>query len=174
MDTTAGSGGAPWTLYLDADGDTLWVSDLNLANEHLPFDMAVTAEGDVIYAGVIAYNWDPMRLDGSLIKFSISGAVSVDPVLPMSLVLEQNFPNPFNPSTVIRYQLLEASEVALTVHDLRGRQVRTLVGVPQPAGSYAVQWDGRDDHGAPLSAGVYLCRLQTKKVIHSMKMVYLK
>jgi hypothetical protein len=69
-------------------------------------------------------------------------------------------PNPFNPRSVLRYDLARAATVRLTVHDLAGRVVRTLVAGPRPAGPHRAAWDGRDRTGRPVAAGVYLARLE--------------
>lgn len=70
-------------------------------------------------------------------------------------------PNPFNPATVASFDLAAEDEVSLEVFDLRGRLVRSLVHDRLPAGGHRVRWDGNDDRGAAMAAGVYLCRLET-------------
>lgn len=86
----------------------------------------------------------------------------VDDLAPSrSVMLAQNVPNPFNPTTMIRYQLPTAGKVGLRVYDVRGRLVRRLVDRTENAGSYSVQWDGRDDRGVAVASGAYLYRLET-------------
>lgn len=80
--------------------------------------------------------------------------------LPESPRLEQNFPNPFNASTAIRYQLVEAGLVRLGVFDLGGQRVRSLVKDVRGAGVYEMVWDGTDEAGRQVSSGVYLVRLR--------------
>jgi flagellar hook assembly protein FlgD len=75
--------------------------------------------------------------------------------------LEANVPNPFNPSTRIRYHLATRAQLSLHVYDVAGLRVRTLVETVQPAGTYVVVWDGTDDAGRRLSAGVYICRFES-------------
>jgi hypothetical protein len=91
-----------------------------------------------------------------------------------STYLEQNRPNPFNPSTQIVYQLAENGRVTLGVYDVSGRLVRTLVDGLQPAGAYSVTWDGRDDDGRLSSTGVYFCKLTAGKFSQTRRMVLLK
>jgi rhodanese-related sulfurtransferase len=96
--------------------------------------------------------------------------------LPRSFSLSQNSPNPFNPSTVIAFDIPAGSEgmVSLKVFDLRGRVLDTLVdGLLQP-GRHTVFWDGRDRNGRELSSGVYLYRLSTPGWSQTRKMVLLK
>jgi len=78
---------------------------------------------------------------------------------PTRTLLMQNAPNPFNPSTVISYELAQEGLVRLVVYDLRGQLVRQLVSERQGTGRYQVLWDGRDSRGAGAGAGVYFARL---------------
>jgi endo-1,4-beta-xylanase len=88
---------------------------------------------------------------------------------PSSFALAQNFPNPFNPSTTIRYDILKASKVELTVFDILGRKVRTLVSGVQAPGHYSVTMDGRD-----LASGVYFYRLVAGTFTATKKLMLLK
>ena len=99
---------------------------------------------------------------------------SIDHRTPAAVALGPNYPNPFNPATTIQYALSHPAEVRLTIHNVLGQVVRTLAAEPQQAGRYAVPWDGRDDHGQPLSAGIYFYRLQAGSVAAVEKMVLLK
>jgi hypothetical protein len=78
---------------------------------------------------------------------------------PAVFGLDQNFPNPFNPTTSIRYSLNEMADVQLTVYNMLGQQLRVLVQHAQLPGVYRVQWDGRDASGKPVSSGIYFYRL---------------
>jgi flagellar hook assembly protein FlgD len=88
--------------------------------------------------------------------------------------LAQNSPNPFNPSTTIRFTVPEKGRVALNVYDANGRLVRSLVDDVRDAGSHDVTWDGRDNSGASVGSGVYFYRLTAGKFRESKKMVLLK
>ncbi len=92
-----------------------------------------------------------------------------DDALPKVFALEQNYPNPFNPSTAIRYSLPEATHITLTVYNLSGETVATLVNGEQAAGSYDTVFDA-----SGLPSGVYLYRLTTPVVSQSRKMMILK
>jgi len=94
--------------------------------------------------------------------------------LPETFALHPNFPNPFNPSTTIRYQLPEASNVHLIVYDATGRVVRTLVEGKMEAGHYTVTWNGRDASGRVVASGVYLVRMEAGDFIEARKMVQVK
>ncbi len=83
-------------------------------------------------------------------------------------------PNPFNPRTEIRYELAAPARVTLVVHDLRGRPVRALARGFRGAGTHVASWDGRDEGGRPLPAGVYVCRLQAAGRADSRRLLLLK
>ena len=78
---------------------------------------------------------------------------------PATFALHQNFPNPFNPRTGIRYDLAEGGHVALRIYNLLGQEVRTLVRERQAPGRYTVHWNGTDDLGAPVSSGIYFYQI---------------
>ncbi|MBT4501980.1 MAG: T9SS type A sorting domain-containing protein [Gemmatimonadetes bacterium] len=80
--------------------------------------------------------------------------------LSLSITLDQNYPNPFNSDTVIRLALPTSGDVELSIFNLAGQQVATLVQGVREAGTYTVRWDGRDDDGRELASGVYLYRLR--------------
>ncbi len=101
-------------------------------------------------------------------------AVGDLPLAPGNTQLSAS-PNPFNPLTEIMVDLPAAAPFDLAVFDLRGRRVRTLaIGRPGPAGLSAVAWDGRDDQGRAVGAGVYLARLQTRDATASTKLVLVR
>ena len=98
--------------------------------------------------------------------------------VPEHYALEQNFPNPFNPTTRISYHLPEAADVIVEIYDLRGCRVRTLVNAQRPAGRFRVLWDGLDDYGVRTASGMYLYRItargQSETFSQSKKMILLK
>ena len=94
--------------------------------------------------------------------------------LPDVSELNQNFPNPFNPTTTISYALSEQSNVNLTIFDIRGKEVTTLEQSDKPPGYYSVQWNDLDQSGERVSTGVYFCRLEAGSFSQTIKMVYLR
>ena len=95
--------------------------------------------------------------------------------LPAAFSLADNFPNPFNPATTIQYALPTAADVELTVYNVVGQVVRTLVAEHQRAGRYVVEWDATDDSGHSVSSGMYLYRLQAGgEFIKVKKMLLIK
>ena len=93
---------------------------------------------------------------------------------PRAVTLHQNVPNPFNPTTTIRFDLPAASRVRLTVYDVNGRLVRTLADEDMQAGTKEVTWNGLDNEGRKVASGVFFSRLSTPGRIVSRKMVLLR
>ena len=89
--------------------------------------------------------------------------------IPTKFSLSQNFPNPFNPKTVIRYSLSSNSEVALKVYDILGREISTLVNENKQAGNYITEWNGEQ-----FPSGIYFYKLQAGNFSETRKFVLLK
>ena len=94
--------------------------------------------------------------------------------LPTEYALSPNRPNPFNPETVIPYQMPEAGDVSLIVYNVLGQQMRELLRTRQAPGFYKVTWDGRDNGGRQVSSGIYLIRMDANAFHHTQKMLLLK
>ena len=95
-------------------------------------------------------------------------------VLPNAFSLSQNYPNPFNPQTVIKYALPEDCQVELTLYNILGQKVKTLVSEYQSAGYRMVHWNGRDDEGNETPSGLYFYKIKTPKYSETKKMVLLR
>jgi hypothetical protein len=97
-----------------------------------------------------------------------------DRTTPKQVSLSQNVPNPFNPSTTITIGLPAASDVTLSVFDVGGRRVATIVDGTVPAGYRSYTWHGLDNNGRRVGSGVYFCRLETSGKVFTNKMLLLK
>jgi FlgD Ig-like domain len=128
--------------------------NLNLKDKNAKLDINGTAK--------LNANYD-QTISGSAVKAVIS-----------QFGLSQNYPNPFNPSTVINYQIAQNSQVNLTVYDILGQKVKTLVNGLQQAGYYNITWDGSNDLGSKVAAGIYFYRLQSGNFFKTLKMNLLK
>ena len=105
----------------------------------------------------------------------VVGTLSIDgDLIPEVFALHQNYPNPFNPTTNIRYDLPEDALVSITIYDIMGRSIRSLVNSRQTAGYRSVQWNATNDAGSPVSAGLYLYTIQAGDFRQVKKMVLLK
>jgi hypothetical protein len=100
------------------------------------------------------------------------------PGLPKALALSQNYPNPFNPSTTIAFDIPgtpgEKRHVEVTVYDVRGRRVSTLIESELEPGSYKLHWDGRDERGSKVTSGIYLYTLRAGERNFTRKMTVIK
>jgi len=94
--------------------------------------------------------------------------------LPTVYALHQNYPNPFNPTTQIKYDLPEDAMVSITIYDIMGRSIRSLVNSQQTAGYRSIQWNATNNLGEPLSAGMYIYRIQAGEFSQTRKMILLK
>jgi len=100
--------------------------------------------------------------------------IQLEATMPSSYSLLQNYPNPFNPVTKLRYDLPENSHVNITIFDILGREVKTIVNQYQNAGHRSITWNATNDRGHSVSAGVYLYRIQAGNYTLAKKMVLLK
>jgi hypothetical protein len=132
----------------------------------------------------VTYYWRVYPVGGARIAAGFNSFVSVKvptdagddgrPELPTKFALHPNYPNPFNPSTTIAYDLPVASQVTLQVYNLLGQQVATLVNGLESAGAKSVVWDGRDESGNPVTTGVYFYQLTAGSFKAGGKMLMLK
>jgi len=87
---------------------------------------------------------------------------------------EQNDLNPFNPSTTIKFDLSEASEVTLNIYNMKGQLVRQLLNEKLSAGSHSFTWDAKNDQAQQLSSGLYVSRLQAGDFVQHRKMLLIR
>jgi hypothetical protein len=93
---------------------------------------------------------------------------------PSAFSLHQNYPNPFNPETSIGYTLNRATDVTITVYDLLGRKVATLVSGHLPAGEHLAFWNGTWDNNRIVPSGIYFCTMAGDGRVQTIKMVLMK
>ncbi len=133
----------------------------------LTFDAATrTIAGTPMAAGESVYTYTVTDANGASASLALQ-------TLPAAFTLADNFPNPFNPETTIHYALPQAANVELTVYNVVGQPVRTLVAEHQNAGRYVVEWDATNDSGHSLSSGMYFYRLQAGDEFHAIKKMLL-
>tara|TARA_B100001250_G_scaffold265186_1_gene228664 strand:+ start:109 stop:3882 length:3774 start_codon:yes stop_codon:yes gene_type:complete len=137
----------------------------------VPVDF-IGIENDV--ANISIQNINIAGLNGSLINYITGNNSSEFKVLPSEFILHQNFPNPFNPSTEIRFDLPNESFVSLTIHNLIGQKVRTLNSKNMSPGFHSMIWNGTDDFGTPVSSGMYFYSINAKEFKSTKKMLFLK
>ncbi|HEV8539148.1 MAG TPA: SBBP repeat-containing protein [Bacteroidota bacterium] len=165
------------SLKYDSGGVLRWEQryrGIGRSNDE-PVSIKVDVQGNVYVAGTSAQNeWSIM----TVIKYAQDDIAGFEPnpSLPEVFELRQNFPNPFNPRTVIRYSLPAGnkglpptSHVSLRVYDLLGREVKTLVDTKTDAGFKSVEWDA-----GSLPSGVYFCRLSAGRFTDVKKMLLIR
>jgi hypothetical protein len=141
-----------------------------------PYTQQPAAAG---YHGKGIFLWPDARVSGlkvyaSQILYSPTAADGEPGQLPTAFSLEQNHPNPFNPTTTIRFELPRTGQVRLEIFNITGQRVRTLADGVLSAGSHAVVWDGRADDGRSLASGVYLYRLTGDDFSRTRQMMLIK
>jgi hypothetical protein len=148
----------------------------------------IAAQGDALKGGVYAfrdYDVDPnvtyyywledVDVNGNIAMHGpVSAKIASIVSKPVRLVLDQNAPNPFGAATDIRFGLPTAGDVVLAIYNPMGQRVSTMVQEYRPAGYHVVSWDGTNDHGLPVSGGIYYYRLEAAGQTQIRKMVYLK
>jgi hypothetical protein len=172
---------AGWTMQWRAEGDSaieLGMVDLSGTSPISEgLTRVVTMKSHVPLPDRVVQQISGIAVDNNGAKYDIrispNVAASV-PLVPTEFSLSQNFPNPFNPVTSIRYSMPHAGAVELAVFNITGQRVRTLISGQAAAGSYVVIWDGRDDNGNVVASGVYLYRLSARDFTTSRKMIMLK
>jgi len=145
-----------------------------------PRDYIIDPEGVVQYA---ATEYRPTEMSAIVERYLPTGVgdgtgnSGGGSRLPRGFLLKQNYPNPFNPSTTIQFDVEprnEHGEVDLSVYDVRGRVVRTLVSSPIEDGHHEIHWDGTDDRGEQLPSGIYVYRLKVGGESSARKMLLVR
>ena len=115
--------------------------------------------------------FDPSQLQNPAV---VAGVLELQST-PREFALHQNFPNPFNPDTTIKYDLSESADVTLQIYNVLGQVVRTLVASEaQNAGRYQIRWNGMDDRGVSVSSGIYFYRISAGEFQNVRKLMLLK
>ena len=133
----------------------------------------ITAEGydtlvtNMVVSGDSLHNFYMIERENQL---SVNSNVEV----PDQLILHHNYPNPFNPVTTLRYDLPEDAMVSITIYDMMGRIVKTMVNDDQTAGHKSIEWNATNNVGQPVSAGLYLYTIEAGEFRQTKKMVLLK
>jgi hypothetical protein len=156
-------------LILGKYGKMFQSMDFGDTWKELPTPVNISLNDVAFYGPEIGY---AVGDSGTILYTSNGGVTAVEgnqTNVPVSFELAQNFPNPFNPVTTIRYQLQKTGFVTLKVYDLIGREVATLVNEEKPAGRYEVKFDGTN-----LSSGIYFYRIRAGNFIDTKKFVLLK
>ena len=190
-----------WDASTDAaDGDSIYYllyAQIGVLEAEEIYDTTSTSV-PITYQEFLENVFEPFpMLPRATVRFSISATDGIDTVrvtgddrvlfvnryeflsiegegIPTEFALHENYPNPFNPTTTLRFDLPEVSDITLTIYNMLGQRVRTFNMQSTPAGYHSVTWDATNDLSQQVGAGVYLYQLQTKDFVKTRKMVLLK
>jgi len=125
--------------------------------------------------------------DGTIVTYDISdvnrikfsGVTSIEDGQKLSHIVKsfkllQNYPNPFNPSTTIQYEIPKDGEVEISIYDLTGRLIRTIVNQNQQAGTHSAVWNGQTESGSKVASGMYMYTVKYANTVSSKKMLLIK
>lgn len=138
-------------------------------------DLDGDGKGEVLVGYLESFDFDP-EIWFKVAEYTEGVFVEQDwkVITPKDYKLSQNYPNPFNPNTQINFELPLAKDVTLTIYDMLGREVITLVNEHKTAGKYTVNWDGKNKFGNNASAGVYIYQLKAGHIVKNKTMTLLK
>tara|TARA_B100001996_G_scaffold274586_1_gene215335 strand:+ start:2156 stop:4132 length:1977 start_codon:yes stop_codon:yes gene_type:complete len=144
-------------------------------------DLNITTEVDFFaYSTILNCDNNPNYcFESDTTFFSIPIIIDIvnyddDNINPTKYTLSQNYPNPFNPSTTINYELPKVSYVSLSIYDLNGTLINTLINQSQTPGKKSVKWNGVNNNKSPVSTGVYIYQIKTENFSSAKKMIFLK
>lgn len=142
------------------------------------FKYLIDIDGDgileIIFGGKDDFNGDISKTYIYSTGVSVT-SVSEDKIeRPNTFKLSQNFPNPFNPSTTIRYSISTPGNISIKVYDLSGQLVKTIDNEHSIPGEYEIIWDGSNNFGERVASGVYFYQLKTGSLLETKKMMLLK
>lgn len=172
--------GNPFPAGPDQLYATIWFSETvgttwNAGDEMIIDSVFVPPGGDFIFILLSTGASITPHFEGvQKVTFNDVEIVSDGSLLPKTFALAQNFPNPFNPSTKITFDVPKKAHVNLVIYNVLGQQVRTLVNKELDANSYSVTWEGNNDSGVKVASGMYFYKLISADFVKSRKMMLVK
>jgi len=171
----SGSGDMTWSALLASPvpGTVELSWNLQEVPGHIDFQIYLPEKDQIVVASMASQSQTTLVVEDYpvSIQFIATQELSDSPQICMTEYMLMAHPNPFNPSTTIEYQLPTRGLVRLGIYNLRGRLVGDLVQEIKNAGGHNVEWDGRDQAGAPVASGVYFARMEFKGQITTQKLV---
>lgn len=167
------------TVCYDASiGDTLWSKSYLSSADRTEYSIGCAVDGDGnLYVSGVSFDTLTWIGDYQTIKYNTATGVTGGPsqwVKEQVVKFLPNTPNPFSHNTTVSYQLDRAGRVRLSVYNMAGQRVKTLVNAVQSAGAHTINWDGRDEDGSKVCAGMYFARLQTGDQKDTRKLILVK
>ena len=150
---------------------------INISSNSFDPLLNITSQDEATFTYYVHSSDDEYMISSDIGEFILSREVlGINDGLsvPETFTLHQNYPNPFNPVTTLQYKLPEDSFVDVTVYDMLGNVVNNLVHTSQSSGYKSIQWNATNNQGEPVSAGVYLYKIQAGDFVDTKKMILLK
>ncbi len=162
-----------YTVYRkDANGN--WVR-IARTTDNTYTDTNVSLEHTYTYAvSATDFAWNESAKSKELPIFVTSVDGKISKAVPKDYALHQNYPNPFNPTTEIRYAIPKSANVTISIYNVYGQKVRTLVAGHKTPGYYVATWDGRADNGREVSSGIYFYEIHAGKFTATKKMTLMR
>lgn len=159
-----------WAVRLDKDGEMLWEKSVGTESDDYLSSISITDDGGFILCGD-SREVGSFKYDMLVVKLGPDpvSAIEIENFHPTENVLLNNYPNPFNPSTTIKYSISSPSFVSMKVFDVLGREVAKLVNEEQPQGNYEVAFDASN-----LTSGIYFYRIHAGGFVETKKMILVK
>jgi len=190
---------AQWTESKDVYNDSinyLVYAKVGVYPAEEIYDTTVTSVS-ITYQEILEGVFEGSPVNGATVRFNVKATDGIDTVdvtgenrviyvnryeylstegegVPVEFALHENYPNPFNPTTTLRFDLPEVSNITLTIFNMLGQKIRTYDMQSAAAGHHTLKWNATNDYGDPVGAGVYLYQLQSKDFVKTRKMVLLK
>jgi glucuronoarabinoxylan endo-1,4-beta-xylanase len=167
------------SAYINPDGNSLTVVILNIGSTSKTMGLDIqdfnvtggiivrtsdTEQGELVsdnYDGKSEVEFPPRSITTFSLWGELINSAETVSLNPAEFILSQNYPNPFNPSTTIRYTLNKSSKVKVTIYNVLGINVRTLIDSYQNVGEHSLLWNGTDDYNKPVATGVYIYRIES-------------
>ncbi len=166
-------GGSPFITLLPPTSGTIGPGDSQVLTARV-FGLDVP---DTTYFATIEISSNDPATVTVLVPVTVdvlTGITQVQNLVPTTFAVTRNYPNPFNPSTTINFQIPKSSDVSLVIYNVLGQKVRTLVNKSMETGYYKVTWDGHNDQGAQVASGIYIYRFKAGDYQKDYKMILLK
>ena len=167
---------APFYMYNDLMEPVLYLDYIIPAGESMVVDVNFIPTSQQLYSAEMVITSDDPSVPVITVGLEGSGqpVANDDLINPLQTKLVGNYPNPFNPNTTIKFSLKEQSPVNVTIFNISGQKVITLVNETMPAGTYNLPWNGKDSKGRGVGSGIYFFKMDSGKYTSTKKMIMLK
>jgi hypothetical protein len=160
-----------YNIYRNVDSGTFTLLDTTLA---LTYVDSLFESGDYGYYVTAEYSQNDESDPTNIVIISYVQSDAGNELIPISTKLNGNYPNPFNPTTSIKYALHEDARTCTEIFNIKGQKVKTLVDKRQSAGYHTIMWNGKDSNEKPVSSGIYFYRMRTDGYDKTKRMLLLK